>query len=537
MTEPRALDALIVGAGFSGVYQLKLLRDRGLTVEVVERAPAIGGTWWWNRYPGLRCDVHSMTYSYSWDPALEQEWQWTDRYSTQAEILRYLQHVAERHDLMRDIRLECEVTSAHWQADQGRWLVETSGGAYAPRFLIMATGCLSKPNVIPFEGLDDFEGDWYHTTAWPQEGVDLTGQRVAVIGTGSTGIQVIPEVARQAASLTVFQRSANFSIPAWNGPITPSQDAERKAIYPETRERARHDASGDIWPLPPGSSKDLTPAEQEAELERRWHEGSFSFISAFSDFSKNPEANRIAADFVHRKIREKVDDPAVAELLCPKDHPIGTKRLCVDHGYYETYNRDNVELVDISAHGIERITATGIRANDTEYPLDAIIFATGYDAMTGALLAVDIQGRDHRNLRDDWADGPHTYLGFMVHGYPNLFTLTGPGSPSVLSNMLTSIEQHAELCDAAIAHCLEQDLVAIEPTAEAQAEWDAEVHRAAYDTLYPQAASWYMGANIPGKPRIFLPYIGGVGHYREVCDEVMADDWRGFAPVAPTGAA
>ncbi|MGI9117741.1 MAG: flavin-containing monooxygenase [Gaiellales bacterium] len=531
MAERRSVDVLVVGAGFSGLYLLWLLRQRGLTVDVVDKAPSVGGTWWWNRYPGLRCDVESMTFSYSWDPELEQAWSWTDRYSTQAEILRYIEHVAERHDLMRDIRLSTEVTAATWSTDDDRWLVETSRGPYAARFLVMATGCLSVPNVVRFEGLDEYAGDWYHTTAWPEEGVDFTGQRVAVVGTGSTAIQVIPVVAEQAKHLTVFQRTPNFSIPAWNAPITPEQEADRKARYPETRAIARVGATGDIWPLPPGKAADLSPEQREAELERRWHQGSFSFLSAFEDMTSDPAANQIAVDFVHRKIKEKVHDPEVAELLCPKDHPLGTKRLCVDHGYYETFNRPNVELVDIKDHPIECVTERGLRVRGREWDFDAIIFATGYDGMTGALLAVDIRGRDGRALREDWREGPHSYLGFMVHGYPNLFTLTGPGSPSVLSNMMTSIEQHAEFCDAAIGHCVAAGVAALEPTAEAQAWWDREVHDAAHATLYPQAASWYMGANIPGKPRVFLPYIGGVGAYKEICEDVVADDWRGFAAV------
>lgn len=531
--DERPLDVLVVGAGLSGLYLLWLLRRRGLAVEVVEKAPSVGGTWWWNRYPGLRCDVESMTFSYSWDPELEQEWSWPDRYSTQAEILRYIRHVAERHDLMRDVSLETELTAAAWDDGAAMWRVETTRGPRTARFLVMATGCLSVPNVVGFEGLDDFEGVWHHTTAWPEEGVDLSGRRVAVVGTGSTAIQVIPVVAETAAQLTVFQRTPNFSIPAWNAPITPAQEADRKARYPETRALARTGATGDIWPLAPGRASDLTPEEREAELERRWHQGSFSFLSAFEDMTTDPEANRIAVDFVHRKIKEKVHDPATAELLCPKDHPLGTKRLCVDHGYYEAYNRPNVELVDIKDDPIERITARGIRAKGREWEFDAIIFATGYDAMTGALLGPAITGRDGRRLRDDWAEGPHSYLGFMVHGYPNLFTLTGPGSPSVLSNMMTSIEQHAELCDRAIGHCLEEGHAVIEPTADAQAGWDREVHDAAYATLYPQAASWYMGANIPGKPRVFLPYIGGVGTYNDICEDVVREGWRGFEVSGP----
>ena len=524
MAERRSVDVLIVGAGFSGLYLLWLLRKRGLTVDVVDKAPSVGGTWWWNRYPGLRCDVESMTFSYSWDAELEQEWSWPERYSTCSEILRYIRHVADRHDLHRDIHLETTVEAAQWDGE--RWQVTTDRGDWDARYLVMATGCLSVPNVVAFEGLEDFAGDWFHTAAWPEDGVDFAGQRVAVIGTGSSAIGAIPEIAAQAGHLTVFQRTANFSIPAWNGPIPPEAEADRKARYPETRALARTGATGDIWPLAPGCAADLTPEQREEELERRWHQGSFSFLSAFEDMTSNPEANAIAIDFVHRKIKAIVEDPATAELLCPKDHPLGTKRLCVDHGYYETFNRPNVELVDIKDAPIERITEHGLIAKGREWTFDAIVLATGFDGMTGALMAVDIRGRDGRSLREEWAPGPSSYLGFMIHGYPNLFTLTGPGSPSVLANMMTTIEHHAELCDQAIGHAAGGVL---EPTAEAQAAWDEEVQRAAYSTLYPQAASWYMGANIPGKPRVFLPYIGGVGTYIGICDDAIADGWRGFA--------
>ena len=524
MTERRSVDVLIVGAGFSGLYLLWLLRKRGLTVDVVDKAPSVGGTWWWNRYPGLRCDVESMTFSYSWDAELEQEWSWPERYSTCSEILRYIRHVADRHDLHRDIHLETTVEAAQWDGE--RWQVTTDRGDWDARYFVMATGCLSVPNVVAFEGLEDFAGDWFHTAAWPEDGVDFAGQRVAVIGTGSSAIGAIPEIAAQAGHLTVFQRTANFSIPAWNGPIPPEAEADRKARYPETRVLARTGETGDIWPLAPGRAAELTPEQREEELERRWHQGSFSFLSAFEDMTSNPEANAIAIDFVHRKIKAIVEDPATAELLCPKDHPLGTKRLCVDHGYYETFNRPNVELVDIKDDPIERITEHGLIAKGREWPFDAIVLATGFDGMTGALMAVDIRGRGGRSLREEWAPGPSSYLGFMIHGYPNLFTLTGPGSPSVLANMMTTIEHHAELCDQAIGHAAGGVL---EPTAEAQAAWDEEVQRAAYSTLYPQAASWYMGANIPGKPRVFLPYIGGVGTYIGICDEAIADGWRGFA--------
>lgn len=533
------LDVLIVGAGFSGLHLLHHLRRSGLSVQVVEKGPSVGGTWYWNRYPGARCDVISMTYSYSFDRALEQEWSWSSRYADQPEILSYIRHVVDRFDLARDIRLETEVTTAAWDDGAQRWEVATADGdRLRPRFLIMATGCLSVPNPPRFPGLERYRGRWYHTADWPHEKVDFRGQRVAVIGTGSSAIQVIPLVAQEADRLTVFQRTPNFSIPAWNRPLDPAEEADRKARYPETRELARRGATGDIWPLAPGKALDFTPEEREVEYERRWHEGSFSFLSAFEDVTTDPEANRTAVEFVHRKIREIVDDPAVAELLCPKDHPLGTKRLCVDTDYYATYNRDNVELVDIAGRGIDEITEDGLRVGEETWAFDAIIFATGYDAMTGALLAVDIRGRDDLALRDAWAEGPHSYLGLMVHGFPNLFTITGPGSPSVLSNMMTSIEQHCEFVEDCIGRMATEGLGVIEPTAAAQAEWDAHVHDEAYATLYPQAASWYMGANIPGKPRVFLPYIGGVGRYADICADVVRDDYRGFAfaPVAaPAG--
>ncbi len=528
MTQRRSLDVLIVGAGFSGLYLLHLLRGRGLDVEIVDKAPSIGGTWYWNRYPGVGCDVVSMTYSYSWDEELEQEWHWSSRYARQSEILAYMHHVAERHDLLRDIRLECAVTAAAWDDAARTWQVETTQGPVDARFLIMATGCLSVPSVPDFLGLDDFAGDWHHATAWPEGGVDFAGRRVAVIGTGSTAIQAIPIIAEESAHLTVFQRTPNFSIPAWNGPLAPEDEAARKAIYRETRAFARVAATGDIWDEPTAKALDVSPEEREAEYERRWREGSFSFLATFEDITTDPAANQTAVDFVHRKIKEKVHDPVVAELLCPKDHPLGTKRLCVDSHYYETYNRDNVTLVDISQTPIERITQQGLRVAETDYAFDTIVFATGFDAMTGALLAVDIRGRDGLSLRDEWKDGPHSYLGLTIAGFPNLFTMTGPGSPSVLSNMMTAIEQHVEWVDACIGHLEHHQIATIEATSEAQAAWDQEVHDEAYATLYPQAASWYMGANIPGKPRIFLPYIGGVGKYTEICDEVAGEGYRGF---------
>ena len=526
--DPEHHDVLIVGAGFSGLYLLRRLRQRGLDAHLVDRAPSVGGTWYWNRYPGCRCDVESMTYSYSFDEALEQEWSWSTRYADQPEILRYLNHVADRFDLRRNIQLETSVTAARWDEDASLWRVTTNHGELTARWFVMATGCLSVPNTPRFPGLDRFEGAWYHTAGWPEAGVDFTGQRVGIIGTGSTGIQTIPQVAAQAEHVTVFQRTPNFSIPAWNGPMDPAAEAARKAIYRETRATARRGPTGDIWPESTSTALAVSAEEREAEYERRWHEGSFSFLSAFHDITTDEAANETAAEFVRDKIRATVTDPAVAELLCPYDHPLGTKRLCVDTDYYATYNRPNVTLVDIKDAPIEEITKAGLITGGTEYAFDSLIFATGFDGMTGALLAVDIRGRDGQSLRDLWAEGPHSYLGLTVHGFPNLFTMTGPGSPSVLSNMMTAIEQHVEWVDECIGHLSAQGQTTIEATADAQADWDQQVHDEAYATLYPRAASWYMGANIPGKPRVFLPYIGGVGKYTEICADVAADDYRGF---------
>jgi cyclohexanone monooxygenase len=521
-------DVLIVGAGFSGLYLLHRLRQRGLQAHLVDRAPSVGGTWYWNRYPGCRCDVESMTYSYSFDEELEQEWSWSTRYAGQPEILRYLNHVADRFDLRRDIQLETSVTAAQWDEDASLWRVITNHGEVTARWFVMATGCLSVPNPPRFPGLDSFDGAWYHTTAWPEDGVDFTGQRVGIIGTGSTAIQTIPQVAAQAEHLTVFQRTPNFSIPAWNGPMDPAAEAARKSIYRETRATARRGPTGDIWPASTSKALAVSAEEREAEYERRWHQGSFSFLSAFDDITTDEAANETAAEFVRNKIRATVTDPAVAELLCPYDHPLGTKRLCVDTDYYATYNRPNVTLVDIKDAPIEEITEAGLITGGTEYAFDSLIFATGFDSMTGALLAVDIRGRNDQSLRDLWANGPHSYLGLTVHGFPNLFTMTGPGSPSVLSNMMTAIEQHVEWVDECIGHLTDQHQTTIEATADAQANWDQLVHDEAYATLYPRAASWYMGANIPGKPRVFLPYIGGVGKYTEICADVASNDYRGF---------
>jgi cation diffusion facilitator CzcD-associated flavoprotein CzcO len=523
-------DAIVIGAGFSGLYMLHRLREMGCSALVIERAADVGGTWWWNRYPGARCDVESMTYSYSWDPQLEQEWSWTEKYPAQPEILRYIEHVADRHDLRRDIEFETVVTTAIFDEAAGVWTVTTDRGAeYRCCYLIAAVGCLSHPKPVDIAGVDEFEGESYHTATWPHEGVDLAGKRVAVIGTGSTGIQVIPEVAKVAESVIVFQRTAHYSMPAGNRPLTEEEIADRKADYPAFREALRKSSSGNPPLESHGSALVASEDERRALYEKRWGMGRpTALVSAYSDIMTDVDANETAAQFVRDKIAEIVDDPEVAAVLQPTTFPIGTKRPCLDTDYYTTFNRANVTLVDASATPIETVTPTGIRTSDAEHRVDVIIYATGFDAMVGALNQIDIRGRGDRSLRDEWGAGPRTYLGLSVAGFPNLFMITGPGSPSVLSNMIISIEQHVDWIAACVEQLRARGLATIEATEQAQDHWVDHVREVADRTLFPAAESWYMGANVPGKPRVFLPYVGGVGRYREICDEVAAAGYEGF---------
>jgi cyclohexanone monooxygenase len=526
----RDLDAVIVGAGFAGLYMLHRLRGLGLSVRVLEAADGLGGTWYWNRYPGARCDVESLEYQYGFDDDLPREWKWTERYASQPEILAYLNHVADRLDLRADIQFETRVTEAVFNESAGSWEIKTdSGERLSATYCIMATGCLSSPKKPEFKGLDKFTGKTYYTAYWPHEGVDFTGKRVGVIGTGSSGIQCIPIIAEQAAHVTVFQRTANYSVPAHNGPIDPEYERQMTERYTEVRTRARATQGGIIAAAPPDKSAlSVSDEERRQEFESRWNRGGLTFGGAFLDLVFVEPANETAAEFVRSKIREIVKDPATADLLSPKDYPFATKRLCVDTRYYETFNRDNVELVDLKASPIEAITANGLRTTDAEYEFDAIVFATGFDAMTGALLSIDIRGRAGRSLRDAWSEGPRTYLGLQVAGFPNLFTITGPGSPSVLSNMIVSIEQHVDWITDCIGHLRAKGLQTIEPTADAQEAWVEHVNTVANMTLFPRANSWYVGANVPGKPRVFMPYIGGVGMYAQKCNEVVANGYEGF---------
>jgi cyclohexanone monooxygenase len=527
--EPADFDAVVVGAGFSGLYMLHRLRGLGLSALVLERGGSVGGTWFWNRYPGARCDVESVDYSYSFSAELEQEWEWTERYATQPEILRYLNHVADRFDLRRDIRLNARVTQAHYQEDANRWVLRTAGGGrVSARFCVMATGCLSSAHLPDLKGLETFAGRWYHTAEWPPEGVDFTGQRVGFVGTGSTGIQAIPQIARQAGHLFVFQRTPNFSVPARNEPLDPDTQRRVKVGYAERRRKARQSRAGLPSDPPQQGALDVSPEERQRVYEALWQQGGVGFLGAFTDLRTSAAANETAAEFVRAKIRETVRDPAVAAALTPRTHPIGTKRLCVDTGYYETYNRANVTLVDLKAAPIEAITPCGIRTRDAEYAVDSIVLATGFDAMTGALLEIDVTGRARQTLRARWADGPRAYLGVAIAGFPNLFVVTGPGSPSVLSNMVVSIEQHVDWIAGCIEYLARHGLDCVEASVEAEDLWLRHVDEVAHTTLYPAADSWYLGANIPGKARVFMPYVGGVGVYRQKCDEVAARGYEGF---------
>lgn len=526
------LDAVIIGAGFSGLYMLHRARDvLGLRARVFEAGDGVGGTWYWNRYPGARCDSESYYYSFSFSEELEQEWEWTSKYPEQPEILRYLNHVADRFKLRDDIQLSTSVSSATFNKETHRWDVVTEAGErFSAQYVISAVGCLSMANVPQIEGLDSFSGEWYHTGAWPHEGVDFVGKRVGLIGTGSTGIQATPVIARDAEHLFVFQRTPNFSVPARNAPLTPDSTRDIKNNYREIRKLARESFGG--FPFKPSErmAMEMTDEERTEIYEGLWEEGGFKFLyGSFFDIFIDQAANDTAANFIREKIRGIVHDPAVAEKLLPTDHPYGSKRPPIDTDYFESFNRDNVTLVDVRESPITEITPTGIRTAAGEYELDVIVFATGFDAMTGSLLKMDIRGVDGQTLRDKWADGPRTYLGLQTAGFPNLFIITGPGSPSVLSNMPVSIEQHVEWISDCIAYMRDNAFAQIDATEEAEDEWVDHVGEIAGFTLFEKANSWYLGANIPGKKRIFMPYVGGVFPYRQRCDEVAAKGYEGFA--------
>jgi cyclohexanone monooxygenase len=526
----RNYDAVVVGAGFAGMYTLHKLRALGFSVKVLEAADGVGGTWYWNRYPGARCDVESLSYSYSFDKELEQEWTWSEKYSPQPEILRYANHVADRFDLRRDIEFGTRVEQATWNDDDSRWELQTSKDeTILAQHYIMASGCLSQSKLAEVPGVDSFVGNTYHTGHWPHEGVDFTGLRVGVIGTGSSAIQSIPIIAKQAANLTVFQRTPNFSMPAGNRPLSAEEHNGMKARYPEHREGARTSGFGVPVEMPTKSALEVSEEERNARFQEGWDQGNLvALLLAFTDIITNKDANDTAAEFIRNKIRSIVKDPQTAEDLCPFDHPVGTKRPCLDTGYYETFNRENVKLVNLRRTPMVEINEKGIKTSDAQYDVDAVVFATGFDAMTGALVAVDITGKDGLTLKQKWESGTRTYLGIMVAGFPNFYTITGPQSPSVFSNMMISIEQHVDWIADLMVHMRENGRAVVEATQDAEDFWCKHNAEAGDATLYPLANSWYMGSNVPGKPRVLMPYIGGVGVYRQECDDIATDSYRGF---------
>ena len=529
--ETQRFDALVVGTGFSGLYQLLCLRDRlGLSVKALEAGAGVGGTWYWNRYPGARCDSESHAYCYSFSDELTREWEWSERYPGPPEILRYLNFVADRFDLKRDICFNTRVTAAHYDTAENVWRVRTEAGEqFTAQFLISAVGCLSTANVPNIPGLETFAGRWYHTGQWPHEGVEFAGKRVGQIGTGSTGIQAAPVIAETAAHLTVFQRTANYSVPARNAPLTAQFKNYVKENIGEIRRIMHSTQNGHPFEISDRLALETLPEERQALYEAAWEKGGLQFRATFQDLLVNKAANDTASTFLRNKILELVKDPATAQILADIDHPYAAKRPPIDTNYFETFNRDNVALVDLKAAPIEAITPRGICTRAAEYPLDIIVFATGFDAMTGALLRMDIRGRDGVSLAQTWSAGPRNYLGLQVAGFPNLFTITGPGSPSVLVNMPVAIEQHVEWITDCIAHMRTENLTRIETSDGAMDSWVARVNAAANATLLPSAKhSWYLGANVPGKPRVFMPYAGGMAHFRKICDDVAAKDYVGF---------
>ncbi|WP_051236406.1 flavin-containing monooxygenase [Ottowia thiooxydans] len=525
------VDALIVGAGFAGLLALYKLRQAGFTVLALEASESIGGVWNWNRYPGARCDVESMQYSYSFSEELQQTWEWSERYATQPEILRYIEHVADRFDLNRHIQLNTRVVSATYQAHENAWQIQTNEGQeIRARFCIMATGCLSAARMPEFPGKEKFKGDILHTGHWPKSGYDFTGKNVAVIGTGSSGIQAIPMIAKTANSLTVLQRTATYSVPARNRMLDETEKRAWKENYAQLRETARYAPSGTLYEFGERKAEETPLQDQTDEFEKRWAKGGPGFLRAFSDISSSQIANKAAGDFIRAKIADIVKDPEKRSLLTPATTlPVGSKRICVDTGYFETFNRENVDLIDIRNDPIKGIEENGLSTKKRKLDLDCIVFATGFDVIVGSLMKIDIKGLAGRTLREKWKNGPGTYLGLMVAGFPNLFLVTGPGSPSVLTNMMVSIEQHIEWITACVESMRRQGNDYIDPDEAAESKWMDDANSLAETMPFLRANSWYMASPESGSsPRRFMLYSGGVGKYREICEQVAQQNYPGF---------
>lgn len=519
-------DAVIVGAGFTGLYMLHVLRQKGFTARLVDAASGVGGTWYWNRYPGARCDIESMQYSFQFSEELQQEWEWTERYASQPEILAYIEHVAERFDLTRDIQFDTRVEAATFNEDTGVWIVETDRGqTLHARYFIMGVGCLSAPIKPTFEGEADFTGETYQTSIWPKEPVDFKGKRVGIIGVGSSAIQAGPLIAEEAEHVYIYQRTPNYVVPSQNRPLTPEEVRDIKSDYKGFRAKAYAGLTAFLFERHDQSVFDLTPDERRARFDNYWNIGGLPFLGAFNDILFNDDANQACINYWRSRIEEIIDDPKLVDLLTP-DEEFGCKRLCSGTGFYEMFNRDNVTLVDVRGTGIERFTPTGLRAEGVDYDLDTIIFATGFDAMTGSVTRIRITGKGGQTIQQKWAEGPKTYLGLMISGFPNMFNMVSAGSPSVLATMVTAAEQHGDWVGECLDHMRETGKTVIEATPEAEAEWSAEVKRAGDASLRTNCDSWYVGSNIEGKARAFAPYIGGWPPYVARCNAETASKYE-----------
>jgi cation diffusion facilitator CzcD-associated flavoprotein CzcO len=533
-TEPPGLqtaDVVVVGAGFSGLYALYRLRGLGLTVVCLEAGDGVGGTWYWNRYPGARVDIESMQYSYSFDDDLQQEWRWPEYFSPQADLEAYANHVVDRFGLRELIRFGARVNRMRFDERTSHWQISTErGDQITAKYVVAASGALNATNIPDFPGLGSFRGQWYHTSQWPKEEVSFAGQRVGLIGTGSTGLQATTAIGKSAAHLYVFQRTPAYSLPANNRPLPADYEREWKEQYPQRRAEMRQNFAAGYLPVPQyGSVFDYTPEEQTRILEQAWAQrNGLLFLRTFTDTMRTLEANDVTAEFIRGKIRQIVKDPDVAEMLCPKTYPVGTKRICMDTGYFETFNRPNVTLVDVRANPITEITPAGLQTTAAHYDLDILVLATGFDAVTGSLTRMNITGLGGIDLREKWAQHPANYLGFMVAGFPNLFMIHGPGSPGVLAQMITGGEWQVGWVADVIADLERGGYARIDTTAEAETGWAAEMEEMAAKTLYRYADSWYVGANIPGKPRNFMIYIGGFNQYTQRCTGQVGNGYEGF---------
>lgn len=526
---PETYDALVLGAGFSGLYALYRLREQGRSVHLIEAAGDVGGVWYWNRYPGARCDIESVDYCYSFSDEIVQAWEWTERYPAQPEILRYINFVTDRLSLRPDISFDTTVLSLSFDEADDRWTARTdTGRTIVARHVVMATGQLSVAQLPQIDGLDSFGGDLLHTGNWPHEGVDFTGQRVGVLGTGSSGVQVAPQIAQQTEHLHVFQRTPHYAVPAQNHPLDPDYVADLKTRFAEYREAARNHPGGTHRELRDESALEVDAESMRETLEAMWQAGGPDILAAYKDVRFDERAAELVGEFVRSKIREIVEDPEIAEKLCPSSYPFGSKRLILEIGYYAMYNRENVTLVDVRESPIVEVTKTGVTTQDAHYELDTLVLATGFDALTGALAKIDITGVGGLSLREAWEAGPQTYLGLATCGFPNMFFVAGAGSPSVLSNVVISIEQHVEWITDLIGELHDRGLTRAEVEPGRQEAWVSHVNELAADTLYMKGESWYLGANVPGKPRVFMLYLGGVDRYRRVCAEAAAQDYEGF---------